>query len=167
MQRVGLLLGTSQFLKTGEINLYFKYRVQAAYDLYASGKIEKILISGDNSKKDYNEPEDMKLALMALGIPENDIHLDFAGFRTLDSVIRAHKVFGQNKFTLISQKFHNERALYIAQRLGLKAVAYNAQDVNINRGFKTQLREKLARVKVFLDFIFGKKPKYLGETIEI
>lgn len=144
--RVGLLLGTSQYLKSGQTNLYYLYRIDAAEALYKAGKIEKILISGDNSRKDYNEPEDMKQSLMQRGIKEADIVLDYAGFRTYDSVIRAQKVFGQSSFTVISQRFHNERALYISHKLGLESIAFNAKDVTAYSGFKTQLREKLARV---------------------
>ena len=165
--KVGLILGTSQYLKSGHKNLYFVYRINAAVELYNAGKIDFFVVSGDNSRKDYNEPLDMKNELIAKGIPENKIYLDYAGFRTYDSVIRMNKVFGQNEFTIISQKFHNERAIYIANRLGLNAIGFNANDVAAYYGFKTNAREKFARVKVFVDFLTGKEPKFLGETIEI
>ena len=165
--KAGLLLGTSQYLANGQQNLYFTSRIRAAYELYKSGKISALVISGDNSVKHYNEPEDMKNALVRLGVPDSVIYLDYAGFRTYDSVIRMHKIFGQTSFTVISQRFHNERAVYIAQRLGLQAVGFNAKDVNAYNGFKTNVREKLARVKVFLDLLTNKQPKFLGEKIEI
>ena len=165
--KVGLLLGTSKFLKSGKMNLYFKYRIDATVSLFKSGKINFVLISGDNSSADYNEPEDMKQELMKRGIPAEKIVLDFAGFRTFDSVYRANEIFGQASFTIISQEFHNQRALYIANSLDLNAVAFNAKDVTDYNGFKTKIREKFARVKVLLDILFNKKPKFLGEKINI
>lgn len=165
--KTGLLLGTSKYLKSGKLNLYFEYRIQAAAQLYQSGKIQAIVISGDNSRKDYNEPLDMKTELVQRGIPENKIYLDYAGFRTFDSVYRMKEIFGQESFTIISQKFHNQRAVYIANSLGLKAIGFNARDVNAYNGFKTKVREKLARVKMFLDIVTDKKPKYLGEKIAV
>ena len=164
---VGLLLGTSPKLKNGNNNLYFDYRIFATLELYKAGKINYILISGDNRKENYNEPEEMKKALMQRGVPEKYIYLDYAGFRTLDSVVRMEKIFGQKSFTIISQKFHNQRAIYIAHAKGLQVVGYNAEDVNAYSGFKTQLREKFARVKLFLDLWTGKNPKFLGEPVII
>jgi SanA protein len=165
--KVGLLLGTSKFLRNGNSNQYFENRISATIQLYKAGKIKNIVISGDNSKKDYNEPEDMKKELIRRGIPEKQIYLDFAGFRTFDSVFRMKEIFGQDRFTIISQEFHNQRAVYIANALKLNAIGFNAKDVNAYNGFKTRIREKFARVKVFLDFVFGKKPKFLGDKIEI
>ena len=165
--KVGLLLGTSKYLSSGHINLYYKYRIEAATQLYRSGKIKFILISGDNGSKSYNEPELMKQDLVENNIPEANIFLDYAGFRTLDSVLRAQKIFGQNTFTVISQEFHNERALYLAHHFNIEAIAYNAKDVKLNYGFKTQLREKLARCKMMLDLLFKVEPKYLGDPIKI
>lgn len=164
---VGLLLGTSKYLRNGKSNQYFSNRISATVQLYKAGKIKNIVISGDNSKKNYNEPEDMKNELIKYGIPENRIYLDFAGFRTYDSVFRIKEIFGQDKFTIISQEFHNQRAVYIANSLNLDAIGFNAKDVNAYNGFKTKIREKFARVKVFIDLIFDKKPKFLGVKIEI
>ena len=126
--RVGLLLGTSPKLRGGRPNLYFNYRITAAVELFQAGKISRILVSGDNRRMNYNEPVEMRKALIAHGIPDSVIVMDFAGIRTLDSVIRAKKVFGQDRFTIISQRFHNERALYIAGRNGIEAVGFNAKD---------------------------------------
>lgn len=165
--KVGLLLGTSKFLKSGLPNQYFSNRIQATVDLYKSHKIEFVVISGDNSKKDYNEPLDMKNELIKNGIPENKIYLDYAGFRTYDSVIRLDEIFGQKSFTIISQDFHNRRAIYIAKYKDLKAIGFNAKDIDLYNGFKTKLREKFARVKVFVDILINKEPKYLGQRIEI
>lgn len=165
--RVGLLLGTSKYTTKNYQNQYFVNRIHAAADLFHAGKIDYILISGDNRYAYYNEPQMMQEDLVELGVPKEKIFLDYAGFRTLDSVVRAKKVFGLKRFTVISQRFHNERALFIAQKNGLNAVGYNAKDVGKNYGFKTNIREKFARVKVVLDMMTGKEPKFLGEQIEI
>lgn len=129
--------------------------------------MEYLVISGDNGRKGYNEPQDMKEALVGRGVPAGAIYLDYAGFRTYDSVVRMEKIFGQESFTVISQEFHNRRAVYIAQALGLDAVGYNAADVAAYAGMKTRLREKLARVRMFMDLWTGKTPKFLGEPVEI
>ena len=165
--KVGLFLGTGKILSNGRINLYYKYRIEAAVKLFKAGKIDFILVSGDNSTKDYDEPSTIKEDLIKKGIPSSKIYLDYAGFRTLDSVVRCKEIFGQNSITIISQQFHNERAIYIAKRKDIDAVGFNAKDVNVHYGFKTRLRERFARVKMVIDLIFGKKPKFLGEKIEI
>ncbi len=165
--KVGLVLGTSKTLQNGHINLYFKYRIEATVALYKGGKIDFVLVSGDNSMTAYDEPTDFKDELIKRGIPEHKIFLDYAGFRTLDSVIRAKEIFGQEKITIISQEFHNERAIYLAGKNDIEAIGFNARDVSRRYGLKVQLREYLARTKVFLDILFGVNPKFLGEKIEI
>ncbi len=165
--KVGLLLGTSRYLKSGSPNQYFTNRITAAVALFNSGKIDFIFISGDNSKADYNEPLDMKNELIKQGVPEDKIFLDYAGFRIYDSLIRIDQVFGQQSFTVISQEFHNRRAIYISKCLILNAVGFNAKDVDVYNGFKTKVREKFARVKVCVDILFDKKPKFLGQEINI
>lgn len=164
---VGLLLGTSPKLKNGKNNLYFDYRILTTVNLYNAGKINYILISGDNRKRGYNEPEEMKNALLQKGIPENVVYLDYAGFRTLDSVVRAKEIFGQSRFTIISQRFHNERAIYLANSYGIDAIGFNAKDVDVYNGMKTQIRELLARVKMFLDLAINKQPHFLGDKVII
>lgn len=166
-EKVGLLLGTSKTLANGSPNPYFFNRIKAAAELYNSGKIQNIIVSGDNSRKNYNEPEDMKNELVKAGVPVEKIYEDFAGFRTLDSVVRAKEIFGQKSFIVISQQFHNERAVYLARKNGIEAFGYNAKDVNKYAGFKTNAREKLARAKVFWDFLFDVDPKFGGEKILI
>ena len=165
--RVGVILGTSKSLRTGAPNPYFIYRIEAAAALYHVGKIDKLVISGDNSDKYYNEPRDMKKALMAKGISEDNLFIDAAGLRTLDSMVRMKEIFQQTTFTVISQKFHNERAIYLGRAFSLDVIGFNAEDVGVVRGFKVQTREKLARVKVFLDIMFNKQPRFLGEPIPI
>lgn len=165
--KVGLLLGTSKQLRSGELNLYFYHRISAAAELFKAQKIKYIVISGDHSKEDYNEPLDMKTELVKFGIPDSVIILDYAGFRTYDSVVRLNKIFGQEQCTIISQEFHNKRAIYIANRLGLNAIGFNAKDVDAPIGFKTKLRERFARVNMFIDFWVHKEPIFLGQKVEI
>jgi SanA protein len=165
--KVGVLLGTSKKLAGGRTNLYFQYRIEAAVELFTAGKIDYVLVSGDNGSKYYNEPLDMKKALISHGIPSERIILDYAGFRTFDSMVRAKEVFGQQSFTVISQKFHVERAVYIGTRMNYDVVGYAAKDVSKYYGLKTRFREKLARVKVYIDFLSGATPKFLGDTIHI
>ena len=162
-----LVLGTSPIGRSGGPNRYFLYRIDATVKLYEAGKIDRILVSGDNHKRGYNEPEEMRKALVDKGIPEEVIFLDYAGFRTLDSVVRANEVFGQSEFIVISQKFHNERAVFIAKKKGIKAAGFNAADVPGRYGFITHVREWGARCKVFLDLLSGKKPHFLGEPVDI
>src|SRR5690554_1484886 len=164
--RVGLVLGTSKYYKGGGLNLYFKNRIDATVELFNAKKIDFILVSGDNSTMSYNEPMNFKKELLKRGIPEEVIFLDYAGFRTLDSVVRAKEIFGQVEITIISQQFHNERAIYIAQKHGMKAVGFNA-DSKGAYGLRMQVREYFARTKAFLDIQFGVEPKFLGEKIEI
>lgn len=165
--KVGLLLGTSKYGSRGYNNPYYDFRIEAAVKLLKSGKIKYIVISGDNSSVDYNEPEAMRSDLISAGIDSGVIYLDYAGFRTFDSIIRLKEIFGQNSVTVISQRFHNERAIYIASKLEIAAIGFNATNVGSKAGLKTQLREKLARVKVFLDFLIGTNPKFLGAKISI
>lgn len=164
--RVGLVLGTSKYYKGGGLNLYFKNRIDATVELFNANKIDYILVSGDNSTMSYNEPMNFKKELLKRGIPEEVIFLDYAGFRTLDSVIRAKEVFGQVEVTIISQQFHNERAIYIAQKHGMNAVGFNA-DSKGAYGLRMKFREYFARTRAFLDILIGTEPKFYGEQIEI
>jgi len=164
---VGLVLGANPKIFNKYKNPYFYNRIDAAEKLYKSGKVKHLLLSGDNGTKGYNEPEEMKLALMERGVPESAITLDFAGFRTLDSIVRSQKIFQQKKITVLSQEFHNYRALFIANHYGIDAVAFNAKAVN-SGSQKTIYREYLARFKAVLDlYILRKQPKFLGEKIDI
>jgi SanA protein len=165
--KVGLLLGTSKTLSNGNINYFYQYRIDATVELYKAGKIDYILISGDNSTSNYNEPEEMRNDLMAAGIPIERIFLDYAGFRTLDSIVRCAEVFDEHNITIISQQFHNERALFIANHKDVNAIAFNAKDVNKYAGAKVLLREKFARIKMVLDLLLGKNPHFLGKKISI
>lgn len=159
-----LVLGTAKFL-SGGINPYFQYRIDAAAELYRAGRVKYLIVSGDNSRQDYNEPLEMKNALVEAGVPEHVIYLDYAGFRTLDSVVRMKSIFSQERYIVVSQPFHNERAVFIGRQKGSDVFGFNARDVTGSAGMKTQLREKLARVKVFVDIFIGKQPRFLGEKV--
>ncbi|HYV93178.1 MAG TPA: ElyC/SanA/YdcF family protein [Chitinophagales bacterium] len=166
--KVAVVPGASKLLANGTINPYFQYRCDAAWKLFISGKISYILLSGDHSVIGYNEPQDMKDELVSRGIPPEKIFLDYAGFRTFDSMIRAKEIFGQSKFTVVSQPFHNERALYICHHEGISAVGFDARDVSGRLGFQINVREKIARVKMFIDlYVIPAHPRFLGEKIEI
>lgn len=166
--KVAVVLGTSRFLSDGGRNEYFHNRIAAAAELYRQGKASYFLVSGDNATLSYNEPREMRRALIRAGIPAERIYSDYAGFRTLDSIVRANAVFGQRSYTIVSQQFHNERALYLARHFGIQAIGFNARDVDAYSGLKTRIRELMARVLCLLDvYILDKQPKFLGEPVLI
>ncbi|MCC6691094.1 MAG: YdcF family protein [Bacteroidia bacterium] len=165
---VGLILGTSKYFSNGSGNLFFRYRIEAAAELFKKNKLKHIIVSGDNHVLEYNEAADMRKALLQQGVPDSCITLDYAGFRTLDSVVRCKKVFGQNKFTIISQEFHNQRALFISNHYDIEAVAYNAKAVPDQLSFTTKVREYFAKFKAVLDiYILHVEPKFLGDPVNV
>lgn len=154
-----LVLGSNKQGKNG-INLYFKYRMDAVISLFQAEKVEKIIVSGDNHTKGYDETTDMETYLIENGIPKNRIIKDYAGFRTLDSVIRAKKVFNANSLIIVSQNFHNRRAIQIAKHYNMDAVCYDARDVQRKTG-KVNFREFLARPLLIFDlFFWNTQPKF-------
>lgn len=162
-REIGLLLGTGEKLGNGDENFFFTYRIAAAAELYKAGKVRRILASGDNHVREYDEPAMMQRALIAAGVPQEAILLDDAGFRTLDSVVRAREVFGFSQFIIISQRFHNQRALLIADHYGMDAAGYCARDVAVRFSLRTRIREAFARVKAVLDlYVLHTSPKFLG-----
>ena len=166
--KVALVLGTIKTLANGHTNMFFTYRINAAAALYKAGKARHFIVSGDNHTEGYDEPSDMRDALIAKGVPASAITLDYAGFRTLDSIVRAKEVFGQQSFIVVSQPFHNERALFLAQKKGIDAVGFNAQTAAYRYGYKVYLREYLARVKAVLDiYVLRTQPKFLGPKVQI
>jgi SanA protein len=160
---VGLVFGCDD-LVDGRENLFFRYRIDAAAELWHAGKLSCVIVSGDNRTKHYNEPERMKRALVAAGVPAEKIVCDYAGLRTLDSVVRAKEIFGVENVVFISQRFQNERAAYLAEANGMRFAGFNARDVDGNGGMKVRMREILARVKMWLDVqVLETRPKHLGE----
>jgi len=166
-RRVGLVFGCDPRFQ-GRENLYFRYRIDAATALWEAGKLRGLIVSGDNRSRYYNEPDKMRRALIARGIPAERIVCDYAGLRTLDSVVRAKEIFGVDEITFISQRFQNERAAYLAAANGMAADGFNARDVGGQGGYKTKVREIGARVKMWLDvWILRTRPKHLGEPIAL
>ncbi len=164
---VALVLGTSKY-GHGRVNLFYLHRVEAAAELFFSGIVRAILVSGDNAQRAYNEPRVFKQDLIRLGVPAEFITLDYAGFRTLDSVVRAKAVFGQDSLMVVSQRFHCERAIYLGDALGVNLIGFAVKDVKGPGAAKVRMREVLARAKAFLDVnILGAGPKFLGEPVEV
>ncbi|MBK1882883.1 YdcF family protein [Luteolibacter pohnpeiensis] len=165
--KVGLVFGTTDRVN-GRENPYFRYRIDAAEKVWKAGKLDTLIVSGDNRTRYYNEPEKMKQALIARGVPADRIVCDYAGLRTLDSVVRAKEIFGAEPVLFLSQKFHNERAIYLAQANGIEAYGFNARDVSAKFGLRTQLREVAARVQMWLDVHFlNTRPQHMGEKIKL
>lgn len=161
--KTGLLLGTNKYFKEKRLNLYFLHRIDAAVELYRAKKIKYIIVSG-NSRPPKREAQDMREELIRRGVPSSVIFIDYAGYRTLDSVLRAKDVFVQESFLIISQKFHNERAVFIARKNGINAHGYNAGEVN---ALSIQIREFFARDKVFLDMLTGVTAEVSGKKVMI
>jgi SanA protein len=166
--RVALVLGTSHKLVGGGANPFFDHRMDRAAELYKLGIIDHFIVSGDNRTKFYNEPSEMRKALVARGVPSRAITLDYAGLRTLDSVVRSREIFGQNKILIITQSFHSYRALFISDYYGIDAIAMGAEEPELESAFKVRIREYFARTKAVLDlYLFKTNPHHLGEKEEI
>lgn len=146
----GLVLGTSEYLIGGGKNKYFEARIESAAQLYKSNKIDTIVVSGDNREANYNEPERMKNALIELGVPESNIVEEKEGYSTINSIRNFKNLYPGEKVTIITQKFHNERAVYFALKLDMEVVAYNATDIGFSRDPKTHIREWFAKIKALL-----------------
>jgi SanA protein len=167
-RRVGLVLGCSRLLPDGRRNGFFDNRIQAAASLIRAGKVDYLVVSGDNHVPGYDEPQDMKQSLVEAGVPTARIYCDYAGLRTLDSIVRVREIFGQTSITVISQEFHNERAIYIARYRGVDAIGFNAPEVDAYDSFKTKCRELIARANMLLDlFVVHRAPRFLGDKVFI
>lgn len=160
--RAAVVLGCVRILKDGSRNRFYGYRIRAAAELYKAGKVKAIIVSGDNHVKGYDEPSDMKEDLVAAGIPAEKVVCDYAGFRTLDSVVRAKEVFGAERFIVVSQPFHVRRALFLALGFGCDAYGYAAEDVRGINSVMTLLREQLAKIAALMDVVIRRQPKFLG-----
>ncbi len=159
---VAVVLGTSPKVAGGRPNVLYEARIDAAAQLYAAGRVKCLLVSGDNGDRRYNEPTRMRADLIKRGIPAKDVVCDYAGFRTLDSIVRAQKVFGQNRYVIVSQPFHNERAVYLARQRGIDAVAFNAVEAPLGAGL--WIRERFARFTAVLDVnVLNRQPRFLGK----
>lgn len=160
---VAVVLGTSPYTHTGNPNALFSHRIKAAAQLYHRGRVRHILVSGANPSKAYNEPREMYQALRRHGVPDSAITLDFAGFRTLDSIVRAKRVFGLHAFVIVSQRYHEYRALFLAQHEGIEAIGYIWPKEDRRQSLRTETREYLARIKAVLDlYVLHTRPRFLG-----
>lgn len=163
---IALVLGTAKYLTDGRHNAFYDARIEAAAQLYHAGKARYFIVSGANPSRYYNEPEQMRFDLLAAGIPPAHIQADYAGFRTLDSILRMKKVFQNQRYLIISQPFHNARAVFIARWHHHDAIAFNARDpVAFQNSMKTRIRELFARIKAVLDLLIHKQAKFYGDTI--
>ena len=164
--QTALILG-ARVWNNGEMSDIFRDRVKVGIELYKSGKVKKILVSGDHGRKEYDEVNAAKKYILEKGIPGEDIFLDHAGFDTYDSMYRARDVFESESIIIVTQDFHLPRAVYIANKLGHKAHGVSS-DLQVYLGAdRMELREYLARVKAWLDILFKSKPKYLGKIISL
>ncbi len=168
-KKAALLLGTAKYVAKGKKNYFYVYRIRAAVALWKAGKVKAIVVSGDNATKRYNETARMHQDLVKAGIPKKYISSDYAGFRTLDSVVRAEAVFDVEDYIIVSQKFHLERALFIAKAKGQKVIGFAAKDIaGTKAANKMMFREFLARGKAFLDiYILGTEPKFYGKKEKV
>lgn len=157
----GLLLGTAKYFSRNTPNLFYQRRLLAAEELFKAQKVDYLLLSGDNRTESYNEPRTMYKDLRKMGIPEIFMYMDFAGFRTLDSIIRADQVFKAHSITIITQKFHCERALFIAKYHNIDAICYAA---GYPEGYHfVRFREFFARIQALWDLLIEKQPHFLGD----
>ncbi len=166
---VGLVLGCSKYVRRGRVNYYFAGRMEAAELLWKSGRVRCLIVSGDNRHPSYNEPRDMKNALIARGVPAERIVCDYAGLCTYDSVVRAQRVFGAGRLAIVSQPGHVARAVAIARSLGMEAWGLEAPLGPLNRRslLRQGLRERAARVAMLFDLALGHDPKHLGEPVAL
>jgi len=168
-KRVALVLGCSKYLGGHRLNYFYKYRIESAVKLFKRGKVKAIVVSGDNGNKAYDEPTQMRDDLVKSGIPSRYIQLDYAGFRTLDSIVRAKAIFDLEDYIIVSQRFHLERAIYIAHVKGQKVLGFVAKDFEGTVWNKRmRRRELLARAKAWLDVqVLGVEPKFYGDRVEV
>lgn len=165
--RAAVVLGCNRITRLGAENLFFTRRISAAVELYKRGKVGCLIVSGDNHRRGYDEPSDMKEALIKAQVPADRIVCDYAGFRTLDSVVRAKEVFGLKSFIVVSQPEHVRRAVFLGRAFGCEAYGFEAQDVNGRYSIKTKIREQFAKIAAVIDAVIRRSPKFLGEKVEL
>jgi SanA protein len=170
--KAGVVLGSSRLVRNYVANPFFHYRIDAAAALYKAGKVEYLIVSGNQARGGrprggYDEPADMRDALIAAGVPAERIYRDYAGFRTLDSILRAKEIFGQDRVIVVSQHFHLARALFLARWHGLDDDGFEAEDVPLRYSLLTQLREIGARLKAVFDVLRGQEARYGGKSVQL
>lgn len=163
---IAMVLGTAKYVRLGQENLFYRYRMNTAKILHNQNKVSYWLVSGDNSEKNYNEPKSMQEDLIQMGVPSAHIQPDYAGFRTLDSIYRMEKVFGNQQYLIVSQQFHLARAIFLAKHRGHDVVGCAAPMPSYAYALKTRIREVFARAKLFLDvYVLNTQAKYYGQTV--
>lgn len=161
-----IVLGSAVY-SDGTPGEFLKERLDAGIELYQSGKVDKLLFSGDNGQVDYNEVEAMKTYALEAGVAEEDVFLDHAGFSTYESMYRAQKIFDVDSTIVVTQEYHLYRALMIGKILGIDVTGYSANDIDVSGYTARRVREFLATDKDFVQSIFRLKPTYLGDEIPI
>jgi SanA protein len=170
--KAGLVLGSARLVRDYVANPFFANRIAAAAALFKSGKVEFLIVSGNQARGGrprggYDEPADMRSALIAAGVPRAKIYRDYAGYRTLDSVVRAKAVFGQDRVIVVSQPFHLSRALFLAHARGLDDDGFAAEDPGFRFSVRTFVREIGARVVALFDVWFDAQPRHLGAPVQL
>jgi len=164
---VAIVLGTSPTTQ-GRSNLFFESRMNACADLWNRGKVRHFIVSGDNGRKTYDEPTAMRDALISRAVPASAITLDYAGFRTLDTMARAVAVFGQRKVTVITDDFHLPRSLFLAEAHGLDAIGFGGRPVLVKYSKKTRTREVASRIAAWIDVnVLHTKPRFFGPPVVV
>lgn len=164
--KVAIVLGAS-VKSDGTLSGVLRDRADTAFELYQSGKVERILISGDNRSHDYNEVVPVKQYLIGRGIPSQYIYLDYAGFDTYSSMYRARDVFLVTDALIVTQKFHLPRALFLANSLKIRASGVVADRNHYPRLWYFYLREIPALIKAIYEVVTGAKPRHLGDTVDV
>lgn len=164
IKRVAIVFG-AQVRRNGTPSVVLRDRVETAVELYKSGKVEKLLMSGDNRFEDYNEPEAMRQYALALGMPDSDIVLDYAGRRTYDTCYRAKEIFGVDSAILVTQGFHMPRSLFLCNAFGIDALGVESENYYYLKRSRLiwNTRELLATVQSVLDVYLFKPLPVLGE----
>ena len=168
-KEAALVLGTAKYMVGGGKNYFYTYRIRAAAALFKAGRVKAIIVSGDHSTKYYDETNKMQKDLVKAGVPKKYITLDPLGLRTLDSVVRAEAIFDLKDYIIVSQKFHLERALFLAKAKGQNVIGFMAKDIpGTTAAYRMKAREYLARAKAFLDvYILHTKPKFDGKKVKV
>ncbi len=163
-----LVLGTAKFVPGGNENLHYKYRMDAAAELFAADRVDYVIVSGNGVEPIYDEPESMREDLIARGVPASRIYRDDAGLRTLDSVVRAADVFGVDDVVVVSQPEHTKRAIFIGRMRGQDVVGYSAKPVSFSVDPRTAVRERIARVLALLDVtVLNRQPERAGGNVTL
>jgi SanA protein len=163
---VALVLGTAPIGPEGGPNRYFVYRLDAAAALYKAGKARHFIVSGTRAGN-YDEPTAMRAGLIERGVPAEAIYRDFDGDRTLDSIVRARRIYGQTRLVIVSQRFHLSRALFLALHQGIDAWGFEARDVDVPYSIFTELRRYPSALRAYWDVWMNTSKGVLGKPITI